>query len=149
MLAGGQACTLAIQFVPIGPGPVTGTAMVGGNPVSLSGTGVGPYVVTPSALDFGQVQVGMGNAQYLTITNPGEGTEPVPAVTFSGFEGTAFTTLITESTTCNGLEGNMLAGGQACMLAIQFVPIGPGSVTGTAMVGGNPVSLSGTGVGPN
>jgi hypothetical protein len=146
-LAPGESCEVFYRFAPTDPGPASATSSfsINGVPftVELSGTGVGlKFLVTPTALEFGEVQVGDTSPQQITtVTNTGSA--PVMVSMAGGAPGAPFTAV----QNCQGAE---LAPGESCEVFYRFAPTdpGPASATSSFSINGVPftVELTGTGV---
>lgn len=141
-------CSIVITFTPTGSGTRTGTFTVvdsaGTQTAQLSGVGQAPATDTlsPSALTFGQQQVGTTSAaQQLTLTNAGDLalTNLVAVVTSGDF---------TATNACS----SSLAAHSMCAISVAFVPTATGARMGTLTVTDQvrtqTVSLSGIAVAP-
>jgi hypothetical protein len=147
-LAGHASCSFAVTFTPTATGTRSGTLTVSDQfrvqTVPLTGTGAAPAGVslTPTALAFGPVGVGLaGAAQTLTLTNNGGLPLTISATSVSaGFAIAA--------STC----GSTLAAGAVCTMQVIFAPTVAGTAAGTLVLtdnaAGSPqtVNLTGTGV---
>ena len=144
MLAPGASCPISYAFKPTTTGPAAGTATLSVNGVGysleFSGTGVDPVLVSPTHLEFGEVEVrGTAPSQSVTLTNVG--TDPVPVSLAGGGAGVF-----------GGVNGcaSMLAPGASCPISYAFKPTttGPAAQPATLFVNGVPYSLefSGTGI---
>ncbi|HVO60700.1 MAG TPA: choice-of-anchor D domain-containing protein [Terriglobales bacterium] len=160
-LGGGQSVTCAIRFSPPGPGTDSGRIAItlvtrerwryssnesSTATVLVSGTGVssGQLAAAPTALSFGNVQVGGSQTLTETITNFGATPVTVSAlnVTGSGFS-------------ASGLSlPSTLASGQSASLTVLYSPTSAGSGNGSLAISSDAVDavlsvpLSGTGVTP-
>jgi hypothetical protein len=88
--------------------------------VDLSGTGIAPgeppqISLSPTVLDFDNVEVNDSKVQNVTLTNVGSGTLSVSAVTVEGVNPQAFS----NSGACVGAN---LASGESCTEAVTFAP---------------------------
>ena len=153
-LAAGATCTINMIFSPTDTGlvnatlTITGSMVVTGSPVSLSGTGVPAIAignVTGGPLAFGNVLDGTSSAsQTLTLHNTGTG--PLTGITL-GFSAPTYTR-------SGGTCGATLGAGNTCTIIVVYSPTAPGlasatlTITGSVAVTGSPVSLSGTGIAP-
>jgi hypothetical protein len=148
-LAPGKSCDLVYGFVPTATGSqtqtVTGTIDSQGYTFFLQGVGVSsgtahsPFLITPTALAFGDQALGTTSApQSVTITNETTTTQPVA---LSGGAGGVFG----GATTCP----KKLGAGLSCQLSYQFTPTATGAVSATTngFVAGQPYQLSFTGTG--
>lgn len=148
-LATGEHCTMDYSFAPTAAGALTTTS--GGNwngvafDVALHGTGVTPkFLVTPFALDFGLVPVGMTAPDQATrIINVGRA-----AVIMSGAGGAPPTGRFGGSQSC---QGTTLTVGAECAMTFAFSPITTGLLTDASVGNWNSqpfdVALQGTGFG--
>ncbi len=143
-LAPGASCPISYAFRPTTTGAAAATATLSVNGVSysleFSGTGVDPVLVSPTHLEFGEVEVGAtAPSQSVRLTNVG--TAPVP-VSLAGGGAGVFGGV-------NGC-GSTLAPGASCPISYAFRPTttGPATTTATLSVNGVPYSLefSGTGI---
>jgi hypothetical protein len=142
-LAPGASCSIFYAFQPTALGPETGTTAlsVSGQIASFSfqGQGISPFLISPTAFDFGNVATGTTSpSQTVTITNVGGATQPVnlaggAAGDFGG------------STNCPA----SLAPGASCSIFYAFKPTATGPDTGstTLSVNGQIVSFSFKGIG--
>lgn len=153
-IAAGGSCTLSVRFAPSAAGAQSGSILIAsnasGSPHSLgvSGSGTVPAFagvsIAPSPAPFGSVVVGSSSTLGLTVTNTGNATLNVTAITPSG---TGFTT----TSNCVGL---FVTPGQTCQISVTFAPTTSGAHTGSVSVSSNApgsphtVALSGTGVAP-
>jgi hypothetical protein len=146
-LAPNDSCDMSFAFSPATVGALS-DASVGswnGQPfnIALQGNGVAPhFLITPFALDFGLVPVGVtGPAQTVTITNDG-----VAAVTMSGAGGAPPTGRFGGGQSCQGLT---LARGASCTMSFAFSPLTTGLLTDASIGSWNAqsfdVALRGTG----
>jgi hypothetical protein len=159
-LAATLSCTINISFTPATVGGISGilnitsSVNVVGQPVGLTGTGVGAQV-TPTSLSFGSVIDGNSSAaQTLTLTN-------TAAVSLTGIN-LVFTGPFARATTAQGGAGTCtgtLTTNNTCTINVVFSPTTQTTaVTGSVAINGNygaattvvgsPVSLDGTGVAP-
>ncbi|HYM74716.1 MAG TPA: choice-of-anchor D domain-containing protein [Candidatus Dormibacteraeota bacterium] len=128
-LAAGASCNISISFTPSVTGPLTATLIIftdsGTNPmVSLSGTGVLPVVVSPSALVFGSEKVGTSSPpQTVTLTN-----NQSTALTINSVTSSLGDFLV--NSTCP-IRPKTLAVGGSCATSLSFKPTTTGTRTGT------------------
>lgn len=103
--------------------------------------GVPDLVVSPSTIDFGDVEVGDLLAAPLTITNPGDGDLEIEGLAIEGDD--AFRV---------APDTFSLPAGTQYDLSVSFVPEGPGAASGTLTVdtnaGAAAVALLGNGLAP-
>jgi hypothetical protein len=156
-LAPGAACTFPYTFTPappVGP-PVVATTSVTVNgqtsDVVLVGAGLEPFLVSPTALDFGPVEAdGESGYQAVTITNVSTTTR---SLTVTGAIPTAPFVLVGpgDPGACTVDLPLDLPPFGSCQLRYGFVPQDPGEVerTLTLSVAGRPVdvTLFGSGAG--
>lgn len=134
------SCTVTIDFTPGAPGAFNGSLAVTSNAtaeplnVALGGTGlIGDLLVTPLALDFGDVELGDSSQADLTLGNNGDAPLIIngwsdPGAPFSLTGGSCPTPPFT------------LNPGESCSLGVAFSPTGAGdhdepltfSISGTA-----------------
>ncbi len=154
-IAANASCDIAVSFKPTAGGPlndtlsiiytgVAGPVTIG---VNLSGVGVSATLaLTPSALNFGQQQIGTTATQSVLVTNTGAGPVTLTGFVFGGGSNAAFTFT---GTTC--ASGVTLAAGASCVVGINFLPTVLAPVTGSVVItsnaGGSPttIQLSGSG----
>lgn len=88
--------------------------------VPWSGTGIAPggspqLSLSPSVLDFDNVQVNASKVQNVTLTNVGQGSLAVSAVEIEGVNPSSFSTT-------GDCSGATLAPGESCSQAVTFAP---------------------------
>ncbi len=134
-LAANGSCAVAITFLPLTNGDVTGTLFAQATPTGGSvsptlngigyaegyGTGDGSLSITGSLspgglLDFGQVASGQSANQTLTLTNTGQGSQPNAPVTIRRITSAA---PFLSTTTCSAT----LAVNQTCTVTITYSPL--------------------------
>jgi hypothetical protein len=150
-LAGGQSLSFNVQFAPTtsgaASGSVTFTDNAPGSPqvLSMVGTGVATnstLVANPGSVAFGNVSVGSSSPQTITVTNTGNASATISAIsaTGTGFSATGLSVPVT------------LAANQSTSFSAQFAPTSVGAVSGSILItstASNPttsITLSGTGV---
>ncbi|MDE1161955.1 MAG: choice-of-anchor D domain-containing protein [Acidobacteriaceae bacterium] len=152
-IASGASCSLTASFSPstLSTATVrTGTLEIHSDAstalefISLLATSTpSPLTLSPSALDFGTVNVGATNPLSVMVTN----TAATP-VTFTGV--TASGDYTTARGTCPA-DGSTLAAGSNCTLTVTFAPTLAGTRTGTLDLATNatqlPLTVALTGVG--
>jgi hypothetical protein len=149
-LAPGASCTMQFGFTPSTLGDLNDDSKVTWNgipfDIALHGTGVAPlFKANPSALDFGDVQVGSSATQQLvTITNQ----SPV-AVTMNGTGGAPLHAEFGGAQSCQGVS---LAPGATCTMQFGFSPTAVGDLSDASKVTWNNqpfnIGLHGNGVAP-
>ncbi|CAN5178231.1 hypothetical protein BH09ACT6_BH09ACT6_12080 [soil metagenome] len=139
-----QSCQIFSVFSPTATGPVTGSASgaVNGQAFSLlfSGTGIDRFLVSPKALDFGEIALGLSSsAQTISVTNV-SGSSAV--VEMSGGGGWEFGGV-------QNCQGVTLAAGGSCQIFYTFTPSAAGIRTATpsGTINGQPFSLTLKGIG--
>jgi hypothetical protein len=118
-LSAGGSCTIAISFLPVARGTVTGTltllsdAPQAPSAVALTGTGIdGIAGISPASIDFGAQALGTPSAsQPVTLTNSGDAAMTLSRVSTSGH--------FSQTNNC----GAVLAAGANCTFAITFTPL--------------------------
>src|SRR5271170_6194466 len=150
-LTGGQSISFNAQFTPTAvsaaSGTITFTDNAPGSPqvVSMVGTGVATnssLVANPGSVAFGSVAVGSSSPQTITLTNTGNTSATISAISSSG---TGFS--------ASGLSIPLtLAANQSTSFSAQFTPTTIGSAAGSILItstASNPtvsIGLEGTGV---
>jgi hypothetical protein len=152
-LAPGASCTLLINFVPTQSGVTNGTLTLTDNHLGASGstqviklngqaTGTGTVGATlsPSAYNYGSVNVGSSASQSFTLANTGTSAINIASTALPN------TLFAVGSTTC----GTSLAAGASCAYTLVFKPATTGAQTTTFSVtddaGTQTAALTGTGV---
>jgi hypothetical protein len=132
-LAPGASCSLGVSFTPSAWGSQSALLQVSAldaiGYLSLSGTGNGLHVGTPT-LSFPTTAANTTSAsQIIVVTNTASATTGAVAATISGdgFE-----------ITSNGCAGVSLAPGASCNLSVRFVPFVNGTYGLTLAVGATP-----------
>jgi hypothetical protein len=150
-LTGGQSISFNAQFTPTAvsaaSGTITFTDNAPGSPqvVSMVGTGVATnssLVANPGSLAFGNVSVGSSSPQTITLTNTGNTSATISAISASGtgFSATGLTVPL------------ILAANQSTTFTAQFAPTTVGAASGTITVTSTAtdptvsIALSGSGV---
>jgi hypothetical protein len=153
-LAASASCKIYVTFTPTAVGARTGVLSITDSgdaapvQVYLTGTGLAPVGVSPSALAFGPVATGATSAiQYATVTNNQATALTITQISSpgSGFAASA--------AACGTLPITV-AGGKTCKIAVMFTPSGLGAqsasltITDSASNSPQTVALTGTGVAP-
>jgi hypothetical protein len=145
----GNTCTINVTFTPSGLGTRTASLSVSDNAagspqiVTLTGTGLAAFTISPASVDYGTVPVGSSSAQTVTITNTSTATISFTSATLSGPNSGDFS----ETNTC----GKHIVGGASCTVTVTFEPQATGSRTATLTLtdldpsSPQTVPLSGTG----
>jgi CSLREA domain-containing protein len=94
--------------------------------------------VARTGLAFGSVTTGTAVTRTVDVSNPG-----LPGLPLA-FSVTGDSELTLAGHTC----GAVLAGGAGCVVTVRFAPTTPGARTGTLLIGGDSLALTGTGVAP-
>ena len=146
----GESCQMFFTYTPstVGPATAVSSGTWNGQPFSidLMGVGVGPsFLITPSALDFGDVALGVTSAQQIVdITNAGS--SPVVMSGAGGAPGGDFNAV-------QNCQGNTLNPGESCQMFFTYSPstAGPAMATSSGTWNGQAFSidLHGNGVGPS
>ena len=144
-LAPGQSCIFRYRFKPTDVGPVDGTTTIfvdsQSASISFTGTGLEPFLISPLAFDFGEIEVGnTSSPQDVTITNiSGASQTPTFAGGGAGVFGGA-----------QNCAGRTLAADESCIFRYRFTPTDDAPVTGstTIFVDDRRVDLSFIGNGP-
>jgi P pilus assembly chaperone PapD len=132
-LPAGQAVVLQTRFAPATPGAVSGGITISSDAqaatpsVALSGTGVAATYtmsLSPTALSFGNINVGSSASQNLQLSNTGNSSVTVNQVAASG-NGISVSGLATPVT---------IAPSQSVTLAVKFAPAAAGPVSGSVAV---------------
>ncbi len=122
------SCTLSYQFTPdsIGARTTTINPSMNGQAFTLTfqGNGINPFLITPTALDFGNV-AGFGHSatQWVTITNTGTVNE---SANITGLDLGDFAVITDPDCAI------VLAPGQHCEIGFQFDPTTFGTQSATA-----------------
>ncbi|MGA8408255.1 MAG: choice-of-anchor D domain-containing protein [Candidatus Acidiferrales bacterium] len=150
-LTGGQSLSFSVQFAPTAAGAANGSITFTDNApaspqtVALVGSGVSTsstLTANPGSLSFGNVSVGSNGQQTITLTNSGNTSATISAVsaTGAGFTAIGLTTPLT------------LSASQSTTFTAQFAPttagIASGAITITSTANDPTVTipLTGTGV---
>ena len=157
-LAAGASQTLSVKFNPTTEGAVSGTLTITTQdpakpsiPITLTGTGVKPYVVlSPSPLAFGNQRVDTTLSESVSVSNALTATSSI-TVTAVAVSGNGAFSL--ESAPAVPFT---LAAGNSQEVSVRFAPTAEGTVSGTLTFTTNDpvtpsltVTLGGTGVKPN
>jgi hypothetical protein len=149
----GESCQITYTFSPTDPGEVEAATSgnVNGQPFAFSLRGVGiategdrtaPYRISPTALDFGELQVGGSLQQSVDVVNVSG--EPIE-VSMAGGAAGPFGGV-------QDCQGRTLDPGEGCRITYTFSPTTPGVVEATTSGNVNgqsfTFSLRGKGVGP-
>ena len=147
----GGSCTIDVTFTPQATGPLSGKMTIYANvyggqlTVDLTGTGAaaGVVMLTPSTLDFSQVEVGVTSTP-LQVTAANNGPAPIPMASLY-----ITPPFVISSNSCGTTS---LAANSTCQLQVEFKPTQAGPASGmltlTDGAGTQTVDLSGTGEAP-
>lgn len=132
----GDRCSIALTFLPVEDGPVTGrlrlsaTGASEDSTVGLAGLGVTPRLaVAQTAVDFKQQRVGFESApRRLRFTNSGTATLTFQSSAISGREAGDFLVR------ANQCVGKAMAPGKSCSLDVGFSPARRGPRAATLIV---------------
>ena len=147
-----QSAAFSVVFAPVTAGILSGALSVNSNDaaspteIALSGTGVAltrHLEVNPSSLTFTNITVGENSSQPFTITNTGNGTATISAITASGtgYTVSGFSLPLT------------LPAGQSANVNVVFEPPASGTYTGSVSITSDAdnspvVALTGTALQP-
>ena len=141
-LAPGASCDIAYAFAPtffgVQTSTVTGALNGQSYSVALKGNGINQFLITPTALDFGNVPTNTTSAsQTVTITNVSD-----RATSDATFEFDGGSDAFPSASNCTELDA-----GASCQLTFQFAPStgGEQTKTQTGSFGGQSFSISLTG----
>ncbi len=148
-LAPNGSCTFTYEFTPATVGPHSSSTTIGIDSenfsITMSGTGLSPFTVVPTTLNFGSVFVGATATLPITITNVSgvsltpnySGGAPNDPDNFGG------------SQNCAGVT---LAAGGSCTFTYDFTPTTVGPLSSSTTIGIDdenfPITMSGIGVEP-
>ena len=150
-VAAGASCTINVTFTPTATGIRTGQMTIDLNVnggqllVDLSGTGTaaGLVTLTPAAVSFGAVAVGLTSLP-LQVDASNASSLPLPIMSLT------VTPPFTISS--NSCGTSALAADTDCQILVEFSPVQTGAATGTLTLvdeaGTQTVALSGTGAAP-
>ncbi len=141
----GGNCQITVVFKPTALGPRTGTLSVGAGAqtltADLTGIGVPDLTSSPSALDYGSIDVGASLAKTVTITNNAAAGIPLPPLVTTGD--------FSSTTNCPSIVPAL----STCTVTVTFRPTTSGPRTGNLGVNssdpayaGLTTSLKGNGV---
>ena len=139
MLAPGEDCQMFFRFTPTWTGPATGASNITwtGNAMSfaLMGHGLGGLRITPTGLDFGDVERGQSSPpQSVVVRNPGPGTVAVEVADLA---------VPDDMTAEDACAGTTLAPGTSCEIGFAFAPDDADAhdEAATFTLNGRPVSI--------
>jgi Abnormal spindle-like microcephaly-assoc'd, ASPM-SPD-2-Hydin len=150
-LNAGQSVGFSASFAPPSAGSASGSISLvsdaPGSPmtIALSGTGTqaqSQWNISPTAVSFGNVNVGSNSSQNITVNNSGSAALTISSATLTG-QGFSISGLALPQT---------LSAGTSATFAAQFAPTLAGSSSGSISVSSNAtgspatIALSGTGV---
>src|SRR5258708_6659128 len=136
VIAANSACTFTMTFTPSALGKRSATLKIaddaGGSPQSVKVSGLGTYLtLSPSPVDFGNVNVGTTQPATVTLTNHNpSATVSVSAVTISGTNKGDFTA---SASGCASVAAN----GGTCAITVNFKPTTTGARSGILSVKDN------------
>jgi hypothetical protein len=123
-VAAGGTCVATVTFSPtaLGVDPGTLTVNSSGSPliVSLAGTGIPGFTLTPATLSFNNVDVGALATQTLTLTSVAQRALAVPAFTTTG-------NYSVSTAAC----GAIVIAQTSCLVTVTFMPQTTGPLAGT------------------
>ncbi len=147
---GAATCSLAVAFSPTQAGPASGTLTVTdavnglSTALALSGNGIVPPTVSPTALNFGNEEIGLISATQTVTVQAQVQSQSQDAVTAVVQPSTSYH--LTQATSC-------AKGATSCTFTVAFSPMQTGANPGTLVVTdttnslSTTVNLSGTGYG--
>ena len=142
-LAPGASCQISYAFSPTALGAATQSTSLSVNgknvPLSFTGQGIDPLLISPLAFDFGEIALGDASPfQAVDILNV---SDVIQSLSLAGGAAGAFGG-------SNGC-GATLAPGASCQISYSFTPTALGAVTGSTnlSVNGNLHTFSFTGIG--
>jgi hypothetical protein len=135
-VAAGVTCEIDVAFKPTAIGPRTGTLTVATASKTLTapltGTGIPVITGSPTALNFGNVDIGATSpAQVITFTNTATGAVTVPQL------------LVTSDYAVTTNCGSSLAALATCTISVVFKPTATGARNGTLTVNSTTPAYSG------
>jgi len=147
----GQQCNIVIDFLPTTTTFEQATVCLNSNSpdtpdcATMTGTGVGPVLVSPTSLNFGNINKNKSStAQIVTYSN-NSGSTVTLSISITGTNASEFS----KTTTCGGTQPN----GTPCTVSVTFSPTSNGSksanlvFTDTASGSPRTVTLSGQATG--
>ena len=155
-LGASQSCNISIAFSPSALGSrttslvVTDSASNSPQSSSLSGNGIAPVVLSPTALSFGNLVEGTSASKTVTLKNVQTIPLTINSIAINGGNGSADYSL---GGNCP-ISPSTLGSGASCSINVTFSPVALGSLTATLVVtdsaANSPQSagLSGTGAAP-
>jgi len=148
-LTAGQTATFTATFAPTASGNASGTVSVTSSApnsplvINLSGSGVTTQAqlgISPSSVNFNNVNVGSNSSQTITLNNTGNATLNISAATING---TGYTMSLTPTS---------INAGSSTTFSVTFTPTTGGSASGTISITSNApnspatIAVSGTGL---
>jgi hypothetical protein len=138
----GGTCTFSVQFTPTNQSTAvvrSGTLEIATDGtvalefVSLLGaSSAAPLTVSPSALNFGSVNVGASGPQTVTVNNPSGAPVTLGSITATGDYSAS-------GGSC--AAGGTLAAGASCTVVVTFAPTATGTRTGTLNIASSATAL--------
>ena len=147
-LAAFTSCTVQVSFSPTAAGAAAAASLTftdnapnSPQTVSLSGTGLGTVLVSPTSLNFVPAVIGEASVQTVTLTN-----NLPTALTINSIAGfTGGYSLSAPNTTCP-LAPATLPSGQSCQIGVSLTPPSLGPQNGTMNISynasGSPTAVS-------
>ncbi len=147
---GSSACSVSVAFSPTQAGPATATLNVTdavnglSTAVALSGNGIVPPTASPTALNFGNEEIGLTSATQTVTVQAQVQSQSQDAVTAVVQPSTSYHLM--QSTSC-------AKGATSCTFTVAFSPMQTGANPGTLVITdttnslSTTVNLSGTGYG--
>ena len=140
VLPAGGTCVFSAHFAPTSPGPASGfldySAGEASARVEVSGEGLTPaaFSLSPSTVDFGAYAPGDTGSQQVTVTNTGTQASTTTGFSITGTDATQFDSDSSDSSDCPAT----LAGGDSCIVTVEFAPTTLGDKAATLTVTGAP-----------
>jgi hypothetical protein len=155
-LAPNDSFTFTITFAPQASGPVTGELVVGADPFTLTGNGLGSNLQFSYVIGGNKVTIGKnGVTSVVFIPTQVTKAEPIPfTVTNTGTLPSVISNIaIAEANSPFSVSGLPkfplnLAAGASSSFTVSFAPVTIGVANGTLLINTTPVSLSGQGTAP-
>jgi hypothetical protein len=127
VVAPGANCTVMIAFTPTTTTTETATACVSSNSpdspdcVVMTGTGMAPVIISPAALNFGNINKNKSSAAQVVTYSNNSGSTVTLGITITGTNASEFS----KTTTCGGTQ----ATATQCTVSVTFSPTSNGSKT--------------------
>jgi hypothetical protein len=122
-----QACNVVIDFIPTTTTAETATMCLNSNApdnpdcATMNGTGVGPVTVSPTSLNFGNINSGKSSSAQIVTYSNNSGSTVTLGIAITGTNASEFS----KTTTCGGTQPN----GTPCTVSVTFSPTSNGNKT--------------------